>query len=133
MSNQSSYENVNDRLKEIVEEVSDETLPLDDALDLFEEAVKLGMEASTMMEEDMAARDAAAEADEAAADAAFEAVVNDEEPVDVATPEAEAAIEAELVSEAEVEAPGEAEPEAEVGEGNTDEVVVDTNFETEVI
>lgn len=79
MTETSSYEDVNERLKEIVEAVSDETLPLDDALDLFEEAVKLGMEASTMMEDDMAARDAEMEAEEQAADEAFAAVVNDQD------------------------------------------------------
>lgn len=67
MGEDSRYGDVNDRLKEIVDMVSDDTLPLDDALDLFEEAVKLGMEASTLMEEDMAARDAEQEAQEAQA------------------------------------------------------------------
>ena len=51
-----SYEQVNDRLKEIVDLVSDEGIALDDALDLFEEAVKLGVQASSLLEEDIAAR-----------------------------------------------------------------------------
>ena len=53
-----TYEDVNNRLKEIVEAVADDEIDLDNALDLFEEAVALGMKASSMMEEDLAARDA---------------------------------------------------------------------------
>ncbi len=56
-----TYEDVNNRLKEIVEAVADDQIDLDNALDLFEEAVALGMQASSMMEEDLAARDAQAE------------------------------------------------------------------------
>lgn len=41
------------RLDEIVEAVSDDSLPLDDALAYYEEAVKLGMKASEMMEADI--------------------------------------------------------------------------------
>ena len=78
MVEESRYSDVNGRLKQIIEEVSDENLPLDDALDLFEEAVRLGMEASTLMEEDMAARDAARDAEEQAADRALEAVVSED-------------------------------------------------------
>ena len=59
-----TYAQVNDRLKEIVEAVEDENLPLDDALGLFEEAVKLGMQASTLLEQDIAERDAQAAADD---------------------------------------------------------------------
>lgn len=90
MNDTSTYSDVNDRLKEIAEAVSDETLPLDDALDLFEEAVKLGMEASTMMEEDMAQRDAQAETEELAADAAFEAAISDELPQTISDEQSQA-------------------------------------------
>lgn len=48
---------VNDRLKQIVEAVSDDTLDLDQALSLYEEAVDLGMRASELIEEDIAAQD----------------------------------------------------------------------------
>lgn len=79
MAEESRYSDVNERLKEIVEEVSDETLPLDDALNLFEEAVALGVQATTLMEEDMAARDAERDAQEQAADEAYEASVADQD------------------------------------------------------
>lgn len=55
----SSYSEINDRLKEIIAQVSDESIPLDNALDLFEEAVKLGVQASSLLEEDVVARNAA--------------------------------------------------------------------------
>ncbi|MGI6591626.1 MAG: exodeoxyribonuclease VII small subunit [Eggerthellaceae bacterium] len=49
---------VNERLKEIVEAVSDESLSLDQALSLYEEAVGLGMKASEFIEADIANRNA---------------------------------------------------------------------------
>ncbi|MCL1798574.1 MAG: exodeoxyribonuclease VII small subunit [Eggerthellaceae bacterium] len=49
-----SYESVKERLDEIVEAVSDEGISLDDALDLYEEAVKLGLQVSNLLEEDIA-------------------------------------------------------------------------------
>ena len=49
------------RLDEIVTAVSDESLPLDDALSLYEEAVSLGMRASEMVEEEMLAKGDAAD------------------------------------------------------------------------
>lgn len=39
------------RLDEIVEAVSSEDISLDDALELYEEAVRLGMRASSLLEE----------------------------------------------------------------------------------
>ena len=39
------------RLDEIVEAVGDDSLPLDDALDLYEEAVELGMRVSDVLED----------------------------------------------------------------------------------
>lgn len=41
------------RLDAIVDAVNDESIPLDDALELYEEAVKLGMKASEIMEADL--------------------------------------------------------------------------------
>lgn len=41
------------RLDEIVQAVSDENLPLDDALALYEEAVSLGLRVSDLLEEDI--------------------------------------------------------------------------------
>jgi exodeoxyribonuclease VII small subunit len=56
----SKYAPVNDRLKEIIDQVSDESIGLDAALDLFEEAVQLGVRASTLLEEDIVSHDAPA-------------------------------------------------------------------------
>lgn len=47
-----SYQQVNDRLKEISEEITDD-MPLDQALDLLEEAVGLGVKASSLIEADI--------------------------------------------------------------------------------
>ncbi len=44
------FEAVKARLEEIARAVDDENLPLDDALDLYEEAVKLGLQASNLLE-----------------------------------------------------------------------------------
>lgn len=49
-------EAVNERLKQIVDSVSDESLPLEDALSLYEEAVGLGMTASELIESDILQR-----------------------------------------------------------------------------
>lgn len=44
---------VNDRLKQIADSVSDDSLSLDEALSLYEEAVGLGMKASELIESDI--------------------------------------------------------------------------------
>lgn len=44
------FEAVRKRLEEIVREVDDDDISLDDALDLYEEAVKLGLQASSLLE-----------------------------------------------------------------------------------
>ena len=44
------FEAVRKRLEEIAREVDDEEISLDDALDLYEEAVKLGLAASSLLE-----------------------------------------------------------------------------------
>ena len=67
-SSYDTFEGVKARLDEIVAAVSDDDLPLDEALALYEEAVGLGLRASDLIEEGIEARDAAA-ADEACADA----------------------------------------------------------------
>lgn len=48
-----SFEEVKGRLDEIVEAVSDENISLDDALKLYEEAVQLGLRASSLLEENL--------------------------------------------------------------------------------
>ena len=45
------FEAIKLRLEEIVTAVSDESIPLDDALDLYEEAVELGMRISDVLED----------------------------------------------------------------------------------
>ena len=60
-----SFGTVTDRLSQIAEEMEDESMPLDDALDLLEEAVALGMQASSLLETDMNERDTEEEAEEA--------------------------------------------------------------------
>ena len=60
------FESVQARLDEIVRTVADEDLPLDAALDLYEEAVSLGMRASDLLEEGIVVPE---DADESAADA----------------------------------------------------------------
>lgn len=52
-----SFEELKMRLDEIVSLVSDDSLPLDEALDLYEEAVGIGLSASRIMEEGIASAD----------------------------------------------------------------------------
>ena len=47
-----TFEDVHERLSEIVDEVSAEDISLDDALKLYEEAVKLGLSACDLSEEE---------------------------------------------------------------------------------
>lgn len=51
-----SFEALKTRLDEIVSLVSDDDLPLEEALDLYEEAVGIGLQASQIMEKDIEAR-----------------------------------------------------------------------------
>lgn len=60
-----SHEQVNDRLKEIIVQVSDDSIDLDDALALFEEAVGLGVKASALLEEAIVTGDGGSEGNEA--------------------------------------------------------------------
>lgn len=53
-----TFEDIKARLDEIVAAVSDEELPLDEALSLYEEAVGIGLAASRIMEEGIAAKEA---------------------------------------------------------------------------
>ena len=53
-----TFEALQSRLDEIVEAVGDESLPLDDALALYEEAVNLGLRGSDLLEENIEAFDA---------------------------------------------------------------------------
>ena len=58
---QTSFESVKTRLAEIAEAIDDENMPLDEALDLYEEAVALGLQASDLLETGVVVDDAAAE------------------------------------------------------------------------
>ena len=58
----SEFEAVKTRLEEIAEAVDDENLSLDEALDLYEEAVKLGLQASDLLEVGIVVEEEAAEA-----------------------------------------------------------------------
>lgn len=53
-----SYTQVKGRLDEIATRVADESIPLDDALDLYEEAVALALRASELIETDEEGDDA---------------------------------------------------------------------------
>ena len=44
------FQSVKQRLEQIADAVNDEAMPLDEALDLFEEAVALGMQISDLLE-----------------------------------------------------------------------------------
>lgn len=61
--NLTSFAEVKARLDEIVKAVSDDSLPLDDALTLYEEAVSLGLKASDLLESNIAPSEEAAVAD----------------------------------------------------------------------
>lgn len=84
----SEFADVRDRLQEIAATVEDPELSLDDALDLYEEAVALGLQASDLLEvgivaeeedvEQVALEDAASEDGEAAVEITPKAVVVEE-------------------------------------------------------
>ena len=65
---QSEFAAVKERLEEIARAVDDENLPLDDALDLYEEAVKLGLKASSLLEVGIVVEEETDPAAEAATD-----------------------------------------------------------------
>lgn len=75
-----NFESVHERLNQIVEEVSAEDISLDDALKLYEEAVKLGLSACDLSEQDIEAHLGAAES---SAEGASEGAV-EESPDEVA-------------------------------------------------
>ena len=53
-----TFEDIKARLDEIVAAVSNEELPLDEALSLYEEAVGIGLTASRIVEEGIAGKEA---------------------------------------------------------------------------
>ena len=76
-----TFEAVHERLNQIVDEVAAEDISLDDALKLYEEAVKLGLSACDLSEQDIddfLAAEETAEAAEAGADVAEEAAAGDD-------------------------------------------------------
>lgn len=90
-SREASFDEVRARLDEIVEEVGAEGITLDEALSLYEEAVKLGLAACDLSEQD--ALSAAGMLDEQAA-AAGEDATDAQAVPDAAAPSAPAATEA---------------------------------------
>lgn len=68
-----NFEEVKTRLNEIVDEVAAEDISLDNALDLYEEALKLGMQVSSLLEKDIAAAEVQAAVERMDADAAEQA------------------------------------------------------------
>ena len=66
--NQGNFEDVRTRLEEIVDEVNAEDISLDDALKLYEEAVKLGLSACELSESDIFPQEESAEEAVEAAD-----------------------------------------------------------------
>lgn len=75
---QGEFAAVKARLEEIAHAVDDENLPLDDALDLYEEAVKLGLKASSLLEVGIVVDEGAVEGAEGAAEADAVAAVSAE-------------------------------------------------------
>jgi exodeoxyribonuclease VII small subunit len=51
MDEQSTFDGVASRLREIVDAVESPDIPLDEALSLYEEAIKLGTQAADLCEE----------------------------------------------------------------------------------
>lgn len=94
-----TFEAVQNRLDEIVDAVGDESLPLDEALALYEEAVNLGLRGSDLLEENIEAFDAqqaaaASDVDESVADtAAAEGADADDDAAASTMPEAAEAVE----------------------------------------
>ena len=60
------FDAIRTRLEEIADAVGNEEMPLDEALDLYEEAVALGLRATDMLEEGISVIDA--QSDESAQD-----------------------------------------------------------------
>ena len=55
------FDAIKSRLEEIADAVGNDEMPLDEALDLYEEAVALGLRATDMLEEGIAVLDAQAD------------------------------------------------------------------------
>ncbi len=51
--NNTGFQEIKNRLDEIVNQVSEEDLALDEALSLYEEAIDLGMQVSSLLEENL--------------------------------------------------------------------------------
>lgn len=92
-----NFESVQERLNQIVDEVSAEDISLDDALKLYEEAVKLGLSACDLSEQDVDAFLATAEPEGEPEPASADELANADEPVVAAAdkPEAAASVDSE--------------------------------------
>ena len=100
MSDVKDYSQLKERLDQIVEAVNDEDISLDDALALYEEAVKLGSKASALIEEDINAKTAEELAAALAAEQGDAAEDSDNAPADEAAALTAEQVDAESVTEA---------------------------------
>ena len=100
MSDVKDYSQLKERLDQIVEAVNDEDISLDDALALYEEAVKLGSKASALIEEDINVKTAEELAAALAAEQVDAAEDSDNAPADEAAALTAEQADAESVTEA---------------------------------
>ncbi len=107
-----NFEDVQTRLSQIVDEVSSEDISLDDALKLYEEAVKLGLSACDLSEQDI---DAYLGAAEPTADGAAEGAA------EAGTADADAAAEEAAPVGASFSSPAATEEESSIPAAPTDE------------
>ena len=84
-----TFEAVHERLSQIVDEVAAEDISLDEALKLYEEAVKLGLSACDLSEQDIDAF--VAREDEASAESGAEGAESQEVEAEVGDADAEEA------------------------------------------
>lgn len=76
-----NYQEIKSRLDEIVDLVSDDSLPLDDALSLYEEAVSLGLQASNLLEKDLSEKETQGEVvDAVLEEGVYPATTEDSQP-----------------------------------------------------
>jgi len=80
----SDFGRVHERLTQIVDEVSADDISLDDALKLYEEAVKLGLSACDLSEQDIEAHLAAEGVEDASARAGVAVASSADAPTDAA-------------------------------------------------
>lgn len=110
-----SFDAIKDRLDEIANEVAEEGISLDDALALYEEAVRLGLRACDVSEEDILIEEEATQPEGGDAAVAADAAVGSDGTVTIADEVAEISDDAGnvIISETITEEPAETERSAE--------------------